>query len=146
MSELVTVHYGRVFRDFRQSAQQMQDTIVTEGGKIVRREVESSIRTRFFDTGRTLQSLREQVVTEGDSKTYQLTPIATSKRGAPYPLFGEYGTGQRGAASGQPAPAGYKYGDSAGMTARRFSRIALTVAKPQVEAMAQQQAKQLRID
>lgn len=132
MSELVTLQLGPIFRNFRQRLESLRDDIVEEGGKILRREEESSIRLRWYDEGKTLNSLREEVVTEGDKKTYRLFPTAMSKRGAPYPLFGEYGTGRLGAVSGRPAPRGYKYGDQPGMRARRYSRIAVSIARPQV--------------
>lgn len=136
--QLVTVQLSPIFRNFRQRVERLRDDILTEGGKILKREEQSSIRLRWFDSGKTLESLQDEVITEGNSKTYRLFPTATSPKGAPYPLFGEYGTGQRGRASGQPAPAGYKYGDGIGMTARRYSRIAVTIAEPQVLAKAKQ--------
>lgn len=132
MGELAHVQLGSVFRNFKSRIETLRDDILTEGGKILRREEESSIRLRWFDSGATLQSLQEEVVTEGERKIYRLFPTATSERGAPYPLFGEYGTGRRGAASGRPAPRGYRYGDKQGMKARRYSRIAVAIARPQV--------------
>ena len=136
--QLATVHLAPIFRNFRQQAERLQTEIVTEGGKIVRREVEASMRQRWFRSGRAVSSLSEEVVTDANTRTYRLIPTATSKRGAPYPLFGEYGTGLRGRLSGRPAPRGYRYGDQPGMRARRFSRIALTIAEPQVKAKAEQ--------
>ena len=132
MAELVTLQLGSAFRNFQKRIEQLRDSIVAEGGGILRREEESSIRLRWFDTGKTVNSLQEEVITEGDKKTYRLFPTAVSKSGAPYPLFGEYGTGRRGAATGRPAPRGYRYGDSQGMAARRYSRIAVSIARPQV--------------
>lgn len=136
--KLVTVHFGPVFRDFRQRVEKLQIGITVEGGKIVRREVEASMRQRWYRSGKAVGSLTESIISEGNSKTYRLVPTATSKSGAPYPLFGEYGTGLRGRLSGRPAPRGYRYGDQPGMRARRFSRIALTIAQPQVKAKAEQ--------
>lgn len=136
--QLVTVQLAPILRNFKSRVESLRDDVLTEGGKILRREEESSIRLRWYDSGKTLESLQEEVVSEGSSKTYRLFPTATSKRGAPYPLFGEYGTGRRGATSGRPAPRGYRYGDSMGMTARRYSRIAVMIADPQITARAKQ--------
>lgn len=136
MTQLATLQLSPIFRNFRSRVERLRDDILTEGGKILRREEESSIRLRWFDSGKTLSSLSEEIVTDGERKTYRLTSTATSKRGAPYPLFGEYGTGRRGRATGRPAPRGYRYGDHAGMRARRFSRIAVAIAQPQVTATA----------
>lgn len=130
---LVTLQLSPVFRNFEQRIESLRDDILIEGGKILRREEESSIRLRWFDEGKTLRSLQEEVVIEGEKKTYRLFPTATSERGAPYPLFGEYGTGRRGSATGRPAPRGYKHStDKEGMKARRYSRIAVAIARPQV--------------
>jgi hypothetical protein len=136
--QFVTVHLGSIFRNARRRFESLRDDIAVQGGKILRREEESSIRLRWFDSGRTLNSLQEEFVTEGTSRIYRLFPTAVSKRGAPYPLFGEYGFGRAGAASGRPAPKGYRYGDRAGMKARRFSRIAVQRAQPQIVAKAKE--------
>lgn len=134
---LARVHLSPIFRNFRGRMEDLRDSITVAGGKILRREVESSIRLRWYESGKTLRSLEEDVVTDGNRQTYILTPTATSEKGAPYPLFGEYGTGRRGAATGRPAPRGYKYGtERQGMKARRFSRIAVGIAQPQVVASA----------
>lgn len=138
MSELVTVEYGSVFSNLRSRIESFRDDVLTEGSKILREEEEASIRLRWFDKGKTLNSLQEEVVTDGETKIYRLFPTATSKRGAPYPLFGEYGTGQAGARTGGPAPAGYTYGPSKGMAARRYSRIAVANAQPKVRAKARE--------
>lgn len=134
--EFVTVQLGPIFHNFESRIRSLRDNIVSSGGKILRQEEESSIRLRWYDSGKTLRSLQEEVVTEGDTRIYRLFPTATSKRGAPYPLFGEYGTGREGARTGGPAPIGYEYGDSKGMRARRFSRIAVAQARPRVVAKA----------
>lgn len=144
--KLVIVHFGPVFRHFRQHVEKLQTGITVEGGKIVRREVEASMRQRWYRSGKAVGSLTENIVSEDSSKTYRLVPTATSKSGAPYPLFGEYGTGVRGRLSGRPAPRGYKYGDQPGMRARRFSRIALTIAQPQVVSKAKQLISNLTIN
>lgn len=133
---LARVQLSPIFRNFKSRIEDLRDEVTVEGGKILRREVESSIRLRWYDSGKTLGSLQEDVITKGESQRYILTPTARSETGAPYPLFGEYGTGRRGAATGRPAPRGYRYGDRVGMKARRFSRIAVGIAKPQVEATA----------
>lgn len=134
--ELVTVELGPIFHNFQSRVEALRDDLLGEGGKILRQEEESSIRLRWFDKGVTLRSLQKEVVSEGDAKIYRLFPTATSKRGAPYPLFGEYGTGREGARTGGPAPVGYVYGDSKGMKARRYSRIAVAQARPKVVAKA----------
>jgi hypothetical protein len=135
MAELVTLQLSPIFTRFQQRVERLRDEILTEGGGILKREYQISIRQRWFRTGATLASLQEETVTEGNRKTFRLFPTATND-GAPYPLFGEYGTGRRGSSTGRPAPRGYRYGDRAGMTARRFSRIAVEQAKPQVDDMA----------
>jgi hypothetical protein len=136
--ELVTLELGSIFHNLRARLESLRDDIVSSGGKILRTEEEMSIRLRWFDSGATLRSLQEETATEGKLRIYRLFPTATSKRGAPYPLFGEYGTGLEGARTGGPAPAGYIYGDSKGMRARRYSRIAVAQAKPKVVANAKQ--------
>lgn len=129
---LARVQLSPLFRNFQSRIEELRDSITVAGGKILRREVESSIRLRWYGEGKTLNSLQEEVVTDGNRQRYILTPTAVSEKGAPYPLFGEYGTGRRGAASGRPAPRGYRYGEKAGMKARRYSRIAVEIAKPQI--------------
>lgn len=133
---LARVQLSPIFRNFKSRIEDLRDSITVEGGKILRREVESSIRLRWYDTGKTLNSLEEEVITQSESQRYILTPTARSESGAPYPLLGEYGTGRRGAQTGRPAPRGYRYGDRAGMKARRFSRIAVGIVAPQVVASA----------
>ena len=118
--ELVTVQLGPIFHNFKSRVETLRDRVLVEGSKILRQEEESSIRLRWFDKGVTLRSLQEEFVSEGDARIYRLFPTARSKRGAPYPLFGEYGTGREGARTGGPAPASYVYGEGKGMRARRF--------------------------
>jgi hypothetical protein len=141
MSELVTLKLSPIFTDFRQRVEGLRDSIIADGRVIMRREWVLSVRQRFFRTGATANSFTEEVVEDGNRKTWRLTPTATNN-GAPYPLFGEYGTGIRGAATGRPAPSGYRYGSRQGMSARRFSRIAAAVAAPQVRDMAILKARQ----
>lgn len=142
MSEqLATLHLAPIFRHFERDIRRLRDGVVAEGGRILKRETQRSIRTRWYRSGATLGSLQEQVAEDGESRTYQLGPTATSTKGAPYPLFGEYGTGRRGATSGQPAPIGYRYGAQPGMTARRFGRLALTVTEPQLTRVAQEELR-----
>lgn len=133
---LVRLQLSPIFRNFRSRIEDLRDEVTVQGGKILRREVEGSIRLRWYDTGKTLNSLQEDVITKGGSQRYILTPTATSEKGAPYPSFGEYGTGRRGAITGRPSPRGYRYGDKQGMKARRFSRIAVGIAQPQIAATA----------
>lgn len=142
MAELVTLQLSPVFRRFERDVRRLRDEVLAEGSGILRREYQLSIRQRWYRSGATADSVKEEIVEEGNRKSFRLFPTATSASGAPYPLFGEYGTGRRGAASGGPAPAGYRYGDKAGMTARRFSRIAVQRAKPQVDDMARLKLKE----
>jgi hypothetical protein len=146
MAKLVTLQLAPVFHNFRSRVEDLRDKVLVESGKIVRREEQASIRRLWYDTGRTLNSLEEQIVTKDASRSYVLSVTATNERGAPYPVFGEYGTGRRGAASGRPAPRGYRYGDRAGMTARRFSRIAITTSKPQVERAVENLARSFTLN
>src|SRR5689334_17183664 len=142
MSELVTLQLSPVFSNLRQRVERLRDGILHDGGEILEREERLSIRQRWFRSGATEASLQREIVSEGDRKTFRLFPTAVSKDGAPYPLFGEYGTGRRGAASGRPAPSGYRYGGKPGMTARRFSRLAMATARPQIEDVARLKLRQ----
>lgn len=139
MSEqLARVEYGKIFlKSFRREVEQVRDEGLLAGAKIIRREEEASIRQRWFLLGRTLGSLTEEVVTEGERKSYRLIPTAA------HSIFGEYGTGRRGAATGQPAPRGYRYGNRPGMAARRYSRIAAGIARPQVNDVFRLKVRQL---
>jgi len=130
--ELVQLNLSPIFHTFRHEVEDLRDNVLKDAAKIMRREEEASIRQRWYRSGTTLRSLQEKVITEGNTKVYQLFPTAVSSKGAPYPLFGEYGTGKAGALSGRPAPQGYKYGDRPGMEARRYSRSAVKVAQPQI--------------
>lgn len=143
---LVTLQLSPIFRDFRSRVTGLRDRILTDASKILRREEETSIRQRWHRTGATLVSLKEEVVEDGNRKTYRLFPTAVSSKGAPYPLFGEYGTGRLGAQTGRPAPAGYRYGDKAGMAARRYSRIALSIAKPLIDSMAKERVRRFALN
>lgn len=142
--ELVTVEYGSVFSSFESRIRALQSQIVTEGGKILKQEEEDSIRLRWYDKGETLRSLKEEFADEGDTKIYRLFPTATN-HGFPYPTAGEYGTGREGARTGQPAPSGWVYGNSRGMRARRYSRIAVASARPKVIAKASELAANMTI-
>lgn len=138
MSELVEVKLGKIFlKSFRSGMEQARDEGLLEGARIIRREEETSIRQRWFALGRTLGSLTEEVVVEGDKKSYRLIPTAM------HAIFGEYGTGRRGAATGGPAPRGYRYGNKPGMAARRYSRIAIAIARPQVEDVFKLKVREL---
>jgi hypothetical protein len=142
MTQLVTLQLSPVFRNLQQRVERLRDEILTDGGKILKREYQFSIRARWFRSGATAGSVVEETVTDGNRKSFRLRPTATNN-GAPYPLFGEYGTGRRGALTGGPAPSGYRYGDKPGMAARRFSRIAVAQAKPQIDDMARLKLRQL---
>src|SRR5258705_1361112 len=135
MSELATYTLAPIFRNLRQAVEGFRDHVLLDAGTIMRREEETSIRLRWFKTGATVQSLQEVIVINGNKKTFRLFPTTF------YAKFGEYGTGQRGAATGQPAPAGYRYGSVLGITARRYSRIAVTVAETPIDAHADQRAR-----
>lgn len=126
--QLARVQFGKIFlKSFRREVESIRDEAFNDSTQIIRREEEASIRQRWYKLGRTLESLEEEVVDEGDRKIYRLSPTAL------HAIFGEWGTGQRGRATGQPAPRGWRYGDRAGMEARRYSRIAVGLARPQVE-------------
>lgn len=142
---LVTLQLSPIFSDFRSRVERLRVGILFDSAAIMRREEESSIRRLWYRTGATLSSLRQQFITDGEKKIYRLFPTAT-KNGAPYPLFGEYGTGRLGAATGRPAPLGYKYGEKAGMAARRYSRIAVTAAKPQIDQLAKERVRRFALN
>ena len=126
--QLARIEYSKIFlKSFRREVEQMRDEALAESAPILRREVEASIRERWYRLGRTLESLEDEVISEGNTKTYRLSPTTF------YSIFGEYGTGQRGKETGEPVPVGYTYGPSQGMDARRFSRIAVGIARPQIE-------------
>jgi hypothetical protein len=124
---IATVQYGKVFDSFEQRLRTMQTNALADSGNVLRREVETSIRARWYRTGASLGALGKGEVTSEDNKlTYRLL------FGKFYDVFGEYGTGRRGAASGQPAPKGYTYGDKPGMAARRFGRLPIDATIPQI--------------
>lgn len=135
MAELVQLRLGRIFSNLRESVEGFRDVVLVEGATILKREEQVSIRQRWFRTGATLGSLTERTITDGNKKTYQLFPTTF------YAPFGEYGTGRRGSQTGRPAPRGYTYGDKPGMTARRYSRIAVERARSQIAAMTAEQAR-----
>lgn len=126
MSDFVTVQYGRIFSDYERELLKMRDSALKDSAKVMKREEELSIRARWFRTGASLDSLQEEFEARGSRSIYRLIV------GTFYSIFGEYGTGRRGAATGQPAPRGYSYGDRTGMAARRFSRLAIDAAQPQI--------------
>src|SRR5688572_5154717 len=128
--DFVSVDIPRFLTSFRSDVENLRDEILVESIPILRREEEASIRSRWYRTGATLRSLREETVTIKDSKVYRLFPTTL------YAQFGEYGTGRRGAINGRPLPRGYRHGPKAGMTARRFTREAVATARPQVVRVA----------
>jgi len=133
MSELVQLQLGKVFTDFRERVERLRDSILKGAQPIIRREWPISLRTgstRWFRTGATLQSAVDSFGQTGDVKWYRFGPTTF------YAPFGEYGTGQLGAATGRPAPAGWRYGAKRGMRARRFTRHTLAIAKPKIELSA----------
>ena len=135
MSEFVHVDIPRFLTSFRSEIENLRDEIVQASIPIIRREEVASIKARWYRTGETLRSLQEETITIGNSRVYRLFPTAR------HSVFGEYGTGRRGAVSGRPVPRGWRYGPKPGMTARRFSRIAVQNARPQVVRVAESRAK-----
>lgn len=148
MSDLVQLQLSKIFSDFRARVERLQDAILKGAQPIVRRNwglsVSGGLGTehRWFRTGATLQSAKDEFGGEGDRKFYRLISDRRSERGAPVSLFGEYGTGRAGALTGRPAPPGWRYGQKPGMRARRFARHALAIATPQVNLMAMRKARQ----
>lgn len=124
----------RFLSTFREQVERLRDELLVEAAPVLRREEEASIRERFYRTGAGLRSLQEEFITEGLRKIYRLFPTAF------YMIFGEYGTGRRGSVSGRPVPRGWRYGPRKGMTARRYSRIAVDKARPQIERIAKERA------
>jgi hypothetical protein len=135
MGELATVTYSPLFRTLGPATRAFCDVVLAESATIVKREEQAHIRRLWYRTGATLNSLAERTVDEGQKRIYQLFPTTF------YAPFGEYGTGRAGASSGRPAPRGYVYGQSKGIVARRYSRLAVTAAKPQVDARAAELAR-----
>lgn len=125
-SGLASVTYGRIFDSYERDVRQFRDSALSESGKILRREQEASMRLRWYRTGASVGSLTENITADEHTATFTLTV------GTFYGIFGEYGTGQRGAATGGPPPKGYRYGSRPGMAARRYSRLAIDAAKPQI--------------
>jgi hypothetical protein len=126
MSDFVQVTVSPFFANFRQLVEELRNDVHEESSSILRKEEEQSIRARWYRLGRTLRSLQEQDTASGARRIYRLFPTAK------HAIFGEYGTGRRGAATGKPAPPGYKYGDKPGMEARRYSRFAVQSARPKI--------------
>jgi hypothetical protein len=138
--QLAKVEFGKIFlKSFKRELESMRDEALLESAPILRREVETSIRERWYRLGRTLNSLEDDVIVDGNTKIYRLIPTAAH---AP---FGEWGTGRRGAATGEPAPTGWTYGDKPGMAARRFSRVAVERARPQVEDVWRLKVRELAV-
>ena len=130
MSELVELQLSPIFKDFKSRMTTLRDDITLDARPILRREYATSVHQRFFRTGAGLQSTAEELTVENERAIYRLIPQAF------YMIFGEYGTGRRGAETGGPAPRGYRYGPKPGMAARRFGRIALATAKPEIDKAA----------
>jgi len=123
---LAQVEYGRIFDNYEREVRRLRDKALRDSGKVMRREQEASMRLRWYRSGASVRSLSEKTTADEQSATYSLTV------GTFYSIFGEYGTGRRGAETGQPTPPFYRYGSKPGMTARRFSRLAIEVALPQI--------------
>jgi hypothetical protein len=124
---LAHVQYGKIFDNYERDLRRVQSEALKESGTVLRRRLELSMRARWYRTGASVGSISEgEIATEGNKSRIALTV------GTFYSIFGEYGTGQRGAATGQPAPAFYKYGSKPGMSARRFSRLAIEDARPEI--------------
>jgi len=140
MSDLAQVQISPIFHDLGHRLHRLQDQILRDAKPIIKREYTLSVRQRFFRIGAGLASTEEKFITEGDRRSYQLSPSLF------YMIFGEFGTGRRGALTGPPAPSGYRYGPRAGMAARRFGRIALSLAKPQITDAARVRVKQFALN
>lgn len=131
--DFVTVQLSPIFRTYRKEAEKLQDDVLFAGAQVLRRNYIASVTTgstRFFRTGAGLQSTREEFDEQGPVKSYSLIPQAF------YMIFGEYGTGRLGSATGRPAPRGWRYGSKPGMRARRFGRNAIATSKPEVDRQA----------
>lgn len=142
---MIDVQYqqGRIFRAFRSDMRDLQRDIHSRASLIVRFQEETAIqhgKSRFYRSGRGLLSLFERQLEEGNKLLYEITFLRF------YMIFGEYGTGKRGAATGPPAPLGYTYGQKPGMAARRFSRIAVGRARPQVDKMAKERVRRYALN
>lgn len=124
---LVDLQISRIFHNFRSLVERLRDEILEVAAPTLRREQEASIRERFYRTGAGLRSLQDEVVTDGQKKIYRLFPTAF------YMIFGEYGTGRRGSNTGRPTPRGWRYGPKPGMAARRYSRLAVAKARPEID-------------
>lgn len=139
MSDLVQLQLGKVFSDFGDRVRRLQDAIVHGAQPIIKREWPISVRsgsTRWYRTGATLDSAKDEFGELGNTKFYRFGPTTF------YAIFGEYGTGRRGAASGRPAPQGWRYGAQQGMRARRFTRHTLAMAIPKIELSAIRKVRQ----
>jgi hypothetical protein len=124
---LARVEYGKIFDNYERNLRRLQSEALKESGGVLKRHLETSMRARWYRTGASVESINEgEVTTEGNKAQFTLTV------GTFYSIFGEYGTGQRGAATGQPAPPFYKYGSKLGMSARRFSRLAIETARSEI--------------
>ena len=136
MTELVQ-RQGKtpIFGNLERNLRRFRDDLLNDSARILREEHVASIRQRWYDTGKSLGSFTEEIVEQGDRKTFL--------RSSSYAiaLFGEYGTGRRGAASGGPPPRGYVYGESKGMAARRYSRLAVAAARPRVEQLGRERLR-----
>lgn len=129
----VQVQLSPIFSTFRRKVEKLQDDILFAGASVLRRQYITSVTsgsTRFFRTGAGLQSTREEFDEQGNKSAYRLIPQAF------YMIFGEYGTGRLGSATGRPAPRGWRYGPKPGMRARRFGRNAIQVSRPEVDKQA----------
>lgn len=134
--QFVTVRLPPILTRFPERMAALPEQIIEKTAPILRSAEEASIRKRWYRRGRTLRSLKDDIKKQGSKWIYRLFPTTF------YAAFGEWGTGRRGAQSGSPAPRGWKYGKKAGMTARRYSRIAVHNARPRVIDAAQQQIKE----
>lgn len=113
--EFVTVQMPRFMTSFRSDVQALPGRIVERAAPVLRSAEEESIRERWFDTGATLKSLRERFKRRREGQNYRLWPTT------PYAIFGEIGT---------------KF-----IKPRRYSRIAVSNARPKVIAEARQEVK-----
>lgn len=114
-------------------------TALEAAGKVLDRESHTSVRERFYRTGRAESSLEKQFTGSPNADVMSYEQYSELY----YFRFGEYGTGQRGSASGVPHPASYQYGTVPGMSARFMLGSALDIATPQIVSEFQRFAAQL---
>jgi hypothetical protein len=132
MNELVTISPALLsfLAHFGERVAEFQEELVEDLRPTVMDRYRQSIARRWYDTGATHNTLLEKRERQAPRSMFRVE--ATT----PYAKFGEWGTGQRGQATGQPAPSGYKYGSKRGIAARRYTRLAVAEMTPELRAQA----------